>query len=48
MATGHAAYALGIERLTGRLEPGLAADLLVFGRSPALSSAPGSSARGSA
>ena len=48
MATGHAAYALGIERLTVRLEPGLAADLLVFGRSPALSSAPGSSARGSA
>lgn len=30
MATEHAAYALGLERLTGRLEPGLAADLLVF------------------
>lgn len=30
MATEHAAYALGIERLTGKLEPGLAADLLVY------------------
>ena len=30
MATEHAAYALGLERLTGRLEPALAADLLVF------------------
>ena len=30
MATGHAAYALGIERLTGRLEPEFAADLMVF------------------
>ena len=30
MATEHAAYALGLDRLTGRLEPGLAADLLVF------------------
>ena len=31
MATGHGAYALGIERLTGRLAPGFAADLMVFG-----------------
>lgn len=31
MATGHAAYALGLDGLTGRLAPGLAADLMVFG-----------------
>ena len=31
MATGHGAYALGIEGQTGRLAPGLAADLMVFG-----------------
>ena len=30
MATEHAAYALGLERLTGKLKPGLAADLMVF------------------
>ena len=30
MATRHGAYALGIEELTGRLAPGLAADLMVF------------------
>ena len=30
MATRHGAYALGIEGLTGRLAPGLAADLVVF------------------
>ena len=30
MATRHGAYALGIEGLTGRLAPGLAADLVVY------------------
>ena len=30
MATRHGAYALGIDDLTGRLAPGLAADLVVF------------------
>ena len=32
MATEHAAYALGIEALTGKIEPGFAADLVVFRR----------------
>ena len=31
MATAHGAYALGIEGQTGRLAPGFAADLMVFG-----------------